>query len=144
MTTLTNDEAIQLIAGMRANHEKHGVMLLCAEALRMAEAALRGPAMTVEHSQFLSDVTTAAGLLAHGKRCKSLADRIGAACARIRETAAPSAPADVMAADTERLDSRMIAIAVRDEFGEQQRAIYYDIDLRAAIDDARAAEKGTT
>lgn len=43
-------------------------------------------------------------------------------------------------ADAERLDSRMIAITGRDEFGDPQRVIHYDIDLRAAINAARGAK----
>jgi hypothetical protein len=35
-------------------------------------------------SQFLTDVMTAAGLVAHGKQCKALADRLGKACMDLR------------------------------------------------------------
>lgn len=35
-------------------------------------------------SQFLTDVMTAAGLVAHGKQCKALAERLGKACMDLR------------------------------------------------------------
>ena len=37
-----------------------------------------------EFDQFLSDVTTAAGLVTHGKQCKQLGERLGAAVMKLR------------------------------------------------------------
>jgi len=44
--------------------------------------------------------------------------------------------------DAERLDSGLIRLVDRDEFGESVATVYSQVDLRAAIDAARAAEKG--
>jgi hypothetical protein len=43
-------------------------------------------------------------------------------------------------ADKERLDSRTIRIIHRDDFGNQSPCIHAGIDIRAAIDAARAKE----
>lgn len=50
------------------------------------------PELTVEMSRFLTDVVTAAGLLAHGKRDKALASRISAFAFDLRTGAAPAGP----------------------------------------------------
>ena len=44
--------------------------------------------------------------------------------------------------DAERLDSGLIRLVDRDEFGESVATVYSQVDLRAAIDAARAAEQG--
>ncbi|HWW69681.1 MAG TPA: hypothetical protein VN089_07065 [Duganella sp.] len=47
--------------------------------------------LSVEMSQFLTDVTTAAGLLSHGRQDKGLADRIGRAAFSLRTAPVPAA-----------------------------------------------------
>jgi hypothetical protein len=44
--------------------------------------------------------------------------------------------------DRARLDSNLIALRTRDEFGQSHTVIHKGMDLRAAIDEARAYESG--
>jgi hypothetical protein len=53
--------------------------------------AAAGP--TIDYGQFLSDVMTAAGLVAHGKQCKALSDRLGDMVMRLRAAPQPEAAA---------------------------------------------------
>lgn len=58
------------------------------EAVRMNASQ----AASAEYSQFLTDVMTAAGLVSHGKQCKALGERLGAAAMKYR-LQAPAAQA---------------------------------------------------
>ena len=54
-------------------------------AMWKALAAVQQPvAREPELDQFLSDVMTAAGLVTHGKQCKQLGERLGAAVMKLR------------------------------------------------------------
>jgi hypothetical protein len=68
-------------------------MSVLAEAVLSMDAALSTPQPTQtvppaglapEFDQFLSDVMTAAGLVTHGKQCKQLGERLGAAVMKLR------------------------------------------------------------
>ena len=70
-----------------------GLLAPAIEALERAtppaeqQAAPKAAPATVsstQHSQFLSDVLTAAGLLTHGKQCKALGDRLADMVMRLR------------------------------------------------------------
>ena len=57
------------------------------EAIKSAIAKWGTPQPVVrepELDQFLSDVMTAAGLVTHGKQCKQLGERLGAAVMKLR------------------------------------------------------------
>lgn len=57
------------------------------EAIKSAIAKWGSPQPVVrepELDQFLSDVMTAAGLVTHGKQCKQLGERLGAAVMKLR------------------------------------------------------------
>lgn len=49
-----------------------------------ALSAAPGPVSDTQHSQFLTDVLTAAGLITHGKRCKALGERLSDMVMRLR------------------------------------------------------------
>lgn len=61
-----------------------------------APSAAPGPVSDTQHSQFLSDVLTAAGLITHGKRCKALGERLSDMVMRLR-AASPTPPAEQQA-----------------------------------------------
>lgn len=62
------------------------------------QATEPAPSTAGEVSQFLSDVLTAAGLIAHGKQSKALGERLGAGVMRYRAAllSAPAMPAAAM------------------------------------------------
>ena len=62
------------------------------EALSEVQAlsAGPGPVSDTQHSQFLSDVLTAAGLITHGKRCKALGERLSDMVMRLRTAPQPA------------------------------------------------------
>lgn len=74
-------------------------ILYLIDRLEKAEAQLaelakqeNNDSLAIKESQFLSDVMTAAGLVAHGKRDKALAERLSAYCVYRRNTTATPAP----------------------------------------------------
>ena len=87
---------------------KAGYTLGLADALILREALARlekaevqlaelskqenNDSLAIKESHFLSDVMTAAGLVAHGKRDKALAERLSAYCVYRRNTTAPPSP----------------------------------------------------
>ena len=104
----------------------------------------------LETTRFLTDVTTAAGLLGHGRRDKGLAQRIGDFAHKYRMLAAAPERDPELVRDAERYRYLRndcagidIAVAELDDDGHESWVHGYPPDeLDAAIDAAIAAEKG--
>ena len=73
-----------------------------------------------------------------------LADVIPTMQAAATEIERLRAEVEVLRADSERLDCGQIMIDTRDEFGEPKQVWHTGMNLRAAIDAARAAQGGET
>ena len=93
MTHAQKPAEIEHVAG---DVSKNGVELnMSTQQPAPAGATFQQPTQAVqpagwepEFDQFLSDVMTAAGLVTHGKQCKQLGERLGAAVMKLRRVAA--------------------------------------------------------
>jgi hypothetical protein len=136
--------------------------------IEMVNASAQSVPDWLETTRFLTDVTTAAGLLEHGRRDKGLARRIGDFANKYRmiapAPAAPTQPDPELAKDAELLDALEDEVKSRGTHGLTLYYVKHTKDgyvfekgfraigrkfigprkatLREAIDAAMAAEKG--